>query len=173
MFGALLNEVFDKVGIGTMIYSNEYQSIRRAVKADTYAIYTITQNGVRSETLVNRSQAMIEEAIDDFWVYEIDGSIVGCIHLQRYEDGKLIEIGSVYVQPFYQNRGVGQRLIEYAKTNAKQDGARRLLALTTHAASFFTGICNFTEGSINDLPASRKADYKAMGRNSKILYKDL
>lgn len=173
LFGALLNEVFDKVGIGTMIYSNEYQSIRRAVKADTYAIYTITQNGVRSETLVDRSQAMIEEAIDDFLVYEIDGSIVGCIHLQQHEDGKLIEIGSVYVQPFYQNKGVGRRLIEYAETDARKNGARRLLALTTQATAFFREICGFAEGSIDDLSTGRRADYKANGRNSKILYKDL
>ena len=65
LFGALLNEIFDKVGIGTMVYSNEYQSIRRAVKADAYSIYNITRNGVRSETLRDRSQADIEAAIDD------------------------------------------------------------------------------------------------------------
>lgn len=173
LFGALLNEVFDKVGIGTMIYSNEYQSIRRAAKADVYAIYTITQNGVRSETLVNRSQEMIEESIDDFLVYEIDGSIVGCINLRNYSEDELIEIGSVYVQPFYQNKGVGRRLIEYAEAEAKRSGARRLLALTTQAASFFAKLCNFKEGSLDDLPAARRADYETNGRNSKILYKDL
>ena len=153
LFGALLNEVFDKVGIGTMIYSNDYQSIRCAVKADAYEIYTITQNGVRSETLVDRSQDTIEESIDDFLVYEIDGSIVGCIHLQQYDDGKLVEIGSVYVQPFYQSKGVGRRLIKYVEANVKKNGAQRLLALTTQAASFFIRICGFSEGSINDLPA--------------------
>lgn len=173
LFGALLNEVFDKVGIGTMIYSNEYQSIRHAVKADAYAIYTITQNGVRSETLVDRSQDMIEDSIDDFLVYEIDGSIVGCAKLQNYPENGLIEIGSVYVQPFYQNKGVGRRLIEYAETEAKKSGARRLLALTTRAALFFTRLCGFTEGGLHDLPATRRADYEANGRNSKILYKDL
>jgi amino-acid N-acetyltransferase len=173
LFGALLNEVFDKVGIGTMIYSNEYQSIRRAVKADSYAIYTITQNGVRSETLVYRSQDMIQESIDDYLVYEIDGSIVGCINLQKYAEDKLVEIGSVYVQPFYQNKGVGRRLIEYAKADAKNDGVQRLLALTTQAVSFFTKLCGFTEGSLDDLPAARRADYETNGRNSKILYKDL
>ncbi len=173
LFGALLNEVFDKVGIGTMIYSNQYQSIRRAVKADAYAIYTITQNGVRSETLVDRSQSMIEAAIDDFLVYEIDGSIVGCIYQKRYAEEQLIEISSVYVQPFYQKKGVGRRLIEYAIADAKKSGQRRLLALTTQAASFFKEICGFAEGTIDDLPASRAADYETNGRNSKILFKDL
>lgn len=173
IFGALLKEVFDKVGIGAMIYSNDYQSIRHAVKADAYSIYTITQNGVRSDNLVDRSQDMIEESIDNFLVYEIDGSIIGCIYLQPYEKGKLIEIGSVYVQPFYQNKGVGKRLVEYAEADAKKRGARRLLALTTQAAAFFVKVCGFTEGEFDDLPADRKADYKASGRNSKVLYKEL
>ena len=173
LFGALLNEVFDKVGIGTMIYSDDYQSIRRAVKADAYAIYTMTKNGVRSETLIDRSQATIEAAIDDFLVYEIDSSIVGCIHLQKYDKEQLVEIGSVYVQPFYQNKGVGRRLIEYAEADTIKKGANRLLALTTQAASFFIHLCGFTEGTIDDLPARRRVDYEASGRNSRILYKDL
>jgi amino-acid N-acetyltransferase len=173
LFGALLNEIFDKVGIGTMVYSNEYQSIRRAVKVDAYSIYNITRNGVRTETLRNRSQVEIEAAIKNFLVYEIDGSIVACVHLQSYDAGKVIEIGSVYVQPFYQNKGVGQQLVEYAEADAKQRGAQRVIVMTTQAANFFTKLCGFQEGSSEELPATRKAHYLANGRNSKILYKDL
>ncbi|HAQ58684.1 MAG TPA: amino-acid N-acetyltransferase [Opitutae bacterium] len=173
LFGALLNEIFDKVGIGTMVYSNEYQSIRRAMKVDAYSIYNITQNGVRSETLLDRSQVEIEAAIEDFLVYEIDGSIVACIHLQVYEDSSVVEIGSVYVQPFYQNKGVGRQMVEYAEFDAKQRGAIRMIAMTTQATNFFTKLCGFQEGCAEVLPATRKAHYEANGRNSKILYKDL
>ncbi len=173
LFGALLNEIFDKVGIGTMVYSNEYQSIRRAVKIDAYSIYNISRNGVRSETLRDRSQAEIEATIEDFLVYEIDGSIVGCVNLQSYDDGMVIEIGSVYVQPFYQNKGVGRHMVEYAEVDAKQRGAQRVIAMTTQATNFFTQLCGFKEGSADDLPETRKADYQANGRNSKILFKDL
>lgn len=173
LFGALLNEIFDKVGIGTMVYSNEYQSIRRAVKVDAYSIYNITRNGVRSETLRDRSQAEIESVIEDFLVYEIDGSIVACVHLQSYETGKVIEIGSVYVQPFYQKKGVGRQMVEYAAVDAKQRGAQRVIAMTTQATNFFTKLCGFQEGSSEDLPDIRKANYLANGRNSKILYKNL
>ena len=173
LFGALLNEIFDKVGIGTMVYSNEYQSIRRAVKADAYSIYNITRNGVRSETLLDRSQTEIEATITDFLVYEIDGSIVGCLYLQTYDSATVIEIGSVYVQPFYQNKGVGRHMIEYAEVDAKQRGAKRVIAMTTQATNFFTKLCGFQEGSATDLPESRKADYQANGRNSKILFKEL
>jgi amino-acid N-acetyltransferase len=173
LFGALLNEIFDKVGIGTMVYSNEYQSIRRAAKVDAYAIYNITRNGVRSETLLDRSQASIEATIEDFLVYEIDGSIVGCVNLQDYDDGAVIEIGSVYVQPFYQNKGVGRQMVEYAEVDAKQRGAQRVIAMTTQASNFFTKLCGFTEGTCDDLPRARQFDYQSNGRKSKVLFKDL
>ena len=173
LFGALLNEIFDKVGIGTMVYSNDYQSIRRAVPADAYSIYNITRNGVRSESLRDRSQASIEAGINDFLVYEIDGSIVGCVNLQSYEGGEIAEVGSVYVQAFYQNKGVGRKMVEFACADAKGRGAKRVIAMTTQANKFFAKVCAFNEGSVEDLPAERKADYETNGRNSKVLYLDL
>lgn len=171
IFGALLNEIFDKVGVGTMVYTNDYESIRTAVSADAYAIYNITRNGVRSATLIQRSLENIEQEITNFLVYEIDGSIVGCLHLQPHENGQTIEIGSVYVQSFYQNKGVGRRLIESACSQASDRGAQRLIALSTQATSFFTRICGFQEGTIEDLPAERRTSYQSSGRNSNILIK--
>lgn len=173
LFGALLNEIFDKVGIGTMVYSNDYQSIRRAVQADAYSIYNITRNGVRSESLRERSQESIEAVIDDYLVYEIDGSIVSCVNLRSYDDGEVIEVGSVYVQPFYQNKGVGRKMVEFACAEAKERGSKRVIAMTTQASKFFSKVCAFTEGSVEDLPAKRKEDYIKNGRNSKVLYRDL
>ena len=156
-----------------MVYSNEYQSIRPAIKADAYAIYNITRNGVKSESLRERSQQSIEATINNFLVYEIDGSIVACLNLKSYDDGAVYEIGSVYVQPFYQNKGVGQRMVECAYSEAKQRGAKRVIAMTTQAMNFFTNLCGFEEGGADDLPEARRAEYQANGRNSKILFKVL
>ena len=173
LFGALLNEIFDKVGIGTMVYSNDYQSIRRAVTADAHSIYNITQNGVRSESLRERSQESIAATIDDYLVYEIDGSIVGCVNLKIYDSGDIAEIGSVYVQAFYQNKGVGRKMVEFACAEAQERGSRRAIAMTTQASKFFSKVCAFEEGTVNDLPAERREDYAQNGRNSKVLYLDL
>ena len=173
LFGALLNEIFDKVGIGTMVYSNDYQSIRRAVTADAHSIYNITQNGVRSESLRERSQESIATTIDDYLVYEIDGSIVGCVNLKIYDSGDIAEIGSVYVQAFYQNKGVGRKMVEFACAEAQERGSRRAIAMTTQASNFFSKVCAFEEGTVNDLPAERCEDYAQNGRNSKVLYLDL
>jgi amino-acid N-acetyltransferase len=173
LFGALLNEIFDKVGIGTMVYSNDYQSIRRAVAADAHSIYNITQNGVRTESLRERSQESIEATIADYLVYEIDGSIVACVNLKIYDSGDIVEIGSVYVQAFYQNRGVGRKMVEFACAEAQARGSRRAIVMTTQASKFFSKVCAFEEGTVNDLPAERREDYAQNGRNSKVLYLDL
>jgi len=173
LFGALLNEIFDKVGIGTMVYSNDYQSIRRAVTADAHSIYNITQNGVRTESLRERSQECIEATISDYLVYEIDGSIVACVNLKVYDSGDIAEIGSVYVQAFYQNKGVGRKMVEFACAEAQERGSKRAIAMTTKASKFFSKVCAFEEGTINDLPAERREDYVQNGRNSKVLYLNL
>ena len=173
LFGALLNEIFDKVGIGTMVYSNDYQSIRRAVTTDAHSIYNITQNGVRTESLRERSQESIEATIADYLVYEIDGSIVACVNLKIYDSGDIAEIGSVYVQAFYQNKGVGRKMVEFACAEAQERGSKRAIAMTTQASKFFSKVCAFEEGTINDLPAERREDYVQNGRNSKVLYLDL
>ncbi|MGC6455754.1 MAG: amino-acid N-acetyltransferase [Coraliomargaritaceae bacterium] len=171
IFGALLNEIFDKVGVGTMVYGNEYESIRPATQADALSIHNITRNGVRADSLRERSLKEIENSIRDFLVYEIDGSIVGCLLLQAHESGKTIEIGSVYVQSFYQQKGVGRRLVKYACSLSLERGASKLIALSTQAADFFIKVCGFSEGTIHDLPAERKESYEQEGRCSKILIK--
>ena len=173
LFGALLNEVFDKVGIGTMVYSNDYQSIRTAIPEDAYGIYNITRSGVRSEMLKDRTQQSIEAEIGNHLVYEIDGSLIGCIHLRSYGDGSVVEIGSVYVQTFYQNRGVGSQLIQYACDEAKRRGASSVFALTTQAVGFFATVCEFKEADVSQLPLERQAEYRENRRNSKVLLKEV
>ena len=172
-FGALLNEVFDKVGIGTMIYGNEYQSIRPAKPEDAYAIYNITRNAVRTEHLRQRDQKEIEDTIEDYHVHEIDGSIVACLYLKCWKEKEHAELGSVYVLPFYQGKGVGRRMVHYAVDLARKNGIRRLIALSTQAAPFFSEVCHFIEGKLSDLHEDQRRAYETSGRNSKILYTDL
>ncbi len=170
VFGGLLIEIFDKVGLGTMVHANDYDRIRPARKKDAQSLYNLARHGARSDTLVARSRQQIEQSIGEFVVYEIDDSIIGCAALRRYESQPaLMEIGAVYVQPFYHGRGVGTKLVEYIKRKAKQAGARKLIALTTQTQGFFTASCGFEEGSVADLPASRRKELRSSGRNSRVL----
>lgn len=169
VFGGLLTEIFDKVGLGTMIHANDYDRIRAAKKKDAQALYNLAKHGAKTDALVLRTRQQIEQSITDFFVYEIDDSIIGCAALRPYPDGKAMEICAVYVQPFYHGRGVGKKLVEYAKHRAKELGAKKVIALTTQTQGFFQSACGFTAGSQNDLPASRRRELKASGRNSHIL----
>ena len=169
VFGGLLTEIFDKVGLGTMVHANDYDRIRPAKKKDAQALYNLAKHGAKSEALVLRTRQQIEQSIADFFVYEIDDSIIGCAALRSYPDGKAMELGALYVQPFYHGRGVGKKLVEYAKRRAKDRGAKKLLALTTQTSGFFQSSCGFVEASLKDLPAVRRQELKSSGRNSHVL----
>ena len=172
--GGLLAEIFDKVGTGTMIHANEYDSIRWAKKKDASAIYAITKNAVRNQSLVQRKLCHIEEHWEDYFVYEIDGTIIGCACLRKFEDApKTLELCSVYVQPFYQDRGVGSKLIAFAEMQARERGAKSLIIFTTQTYGFFHSVCGFVDAQPKDLPATRLAEVKSNGRNSKALIKHL
>lgn len=173
VFGGLLTEIFDKVGIGTMIHANEYQRIRPARKKDAQAIHNITRTGARTDALRAKSRLAIESEIENFFVYEIDDSIIGCAALTAYPRSKTLELGSVYVHTFYEGRGVGRKLVEYAEHTARKRKANKLVALSTQTFDFFTRSCGFDEGSLADLPAPKKKDYQSNGRNARILVKTL
>ncbi|MDR1816998.1 MAG: amino-acid N-acetyltransferase [Puniceicoccales bacterium] len=170
--GGLLTEIFDKVGLGTMIHANDYERIRPAKKKDARAIYNITKSGVRDEMLLPRTRAHIEQHIDEYFVYEIDESVIGCACLRRYGDSAM-EAGSVFVQPFYHGRGVGKKLVEYAELLARNAGARRLYALTTQSHGFFRDVCGFSDVSVDDLPPARRAEALSSGRHARVLLKNL
>ncbi|MDR2863305.1 MAG: amino-acid N-acetyltransferase [Puniceicoccales bacterium] len=172
--GGLLTEIFDKVGLGTMIHANDYEKIRPARKKDAQAIHNITKQGVRNETLVQRTRAHIEQHIEDYFVYEVDESVIGCACLRRYPGKRSdMELGSVFVQSHYHGRGVGKKLVEYAVLMATKAGAHRLFALTTQSHAFFRDICHFEDGVLGDLPVPRREEAHSSGRNAKVLFKRL
>jgi amino-acid N-acetyltransferase len=169
VFGGLLTEIFDKVGLGTMVHANDYDRIRQAKKKDAQALYNLAKNGAKTDALVGRSRQQIEASINDFYVYEIDDSIIGCAALRPYTGNKVMEVCAVYVQPFYHGRGVGKKLVEFTKRRAKELGAKKLLALTTQTQGFFQSACGFQAGTQADLPPERRQELKSSGRNSIVL----
>lgn len=173
VFGGLLTEIFDKVGIGSMIHANAYQEIRKARPKDIQAIYDITRHATKNASLKPRSKSEIEREISNTWVYEIDGSIIACMQLIPDEPRKIFEIGMVLVQSFYQKRGVGKKMVEFAEIEATKQGADTLLALTTQSYPFFKKSCRFSDGTKDDLSKARRANYEKNGRESRILIKAL
>src|SRR6185369_8599414 len=66
----LLAEVFSNEGIGTLIYANEYQQIRRALRKDIRSIQQLTKQGVETDELVRRTRAVIEKQLGDYYIFE-------------------------------------------------------------------------------------------------------
>jgi len=174
IFDGLLNEIFSNEGVGTLIYGNDYQQIRKATRRDVRFIHSLTRAAVKREELLYRTQQAIEKNIDQFYVFEIDENIIACVTLILYP-GKspLAEIGSLYVLPFYQNRGIGKKMVEYACLMAKERGASSIVALSTQNFGFFTNTCGFEEADKSILPEARLKSYDESGRNAKVLSKSL
>src|SRR6185312_16362919 len=61
----LLGEVFSNEGIGTLVYANEYQSMRQAQRKDVRAVFGLIQQGVQNDELVKRKRAELEKVIGD------------------------------------------------------------------------------------------------------------
>jgi amino-acid N-acetyltransferase len=174
VFDSLLNEIFSSDGVGSLVYGNDYQQIRKATRRDVRLIYNLTRNAVRREELVHRTQQAIEKSIDQFFVFEVDENIVACVTLYYYQQKPLVaEIGSLYVMPFYHNRGIGKKMVEYACLQAKEHGAAKAIALSTQSFGFFSSVCGFQEAEKESLPEARLKLYEESGRNPKVLVKDL
>jgi len=169
----LLAEVFSNDGIGTLIYANEYQQIRRALKKDVRAIQLLTKKAVESEELVKRSRATIEKSLGDYFIFEIDKNPVACVALHVYPESKKGELACLYVSASHENQGIGKKLIQFIETKAREMGLGELLTLSTQAFTYFQSKGGFSEGTPDDLPPARREKYEQSGRNSKVLVKKL
>ncbi len=169
----LLAEVFSNEGIGTLIYANEYEQIRKALKKDVRSIMQLTKNSVATDELVKRTRASIEKQLGDYYLFEIDKNPVACIALHLYPEHKKGELAFLYVSPSHENQGIGQKLIQFVENKAKELGLQELITLSTQAFTYFQSKGGFGEGSPDDLPPARREKYDQSGRNSKVLVKKI
>jgi amino-acid N-acetyltransferase len=169
----LLAEVFSNEGIGTLVYANEYQAIRRAHRRDARKILALIQSGVESDELIKRTRTEIERQAEDFFVFEVDRNPVGCAALHLYPEEKQAELACVCVDGRYENQGIGAKLVRYAEDQARAAGAAELFCLSTQAFNFFQQKGGFVAGTPDDLPPARRERYDRSGRRSLVLRKKL
>ncbi|MGA4645336.1 amino-acid N-acetyltransferase [Limisphaera sp. 4302-co] len=169
----LLAEVFSNEGVGTLVYADEYQQIRRALKKDARTIYALIQQAVATEELMRRTRAGIERQIGDYYLFEIDRNPVACVALHPYPEEAKGEVACLYVKPSHENQGIGRKLLQFVENRAREMGLRTLFALSTQTFMYFQTKAGFVEGSPEDLPPARREKYEQSGRRSKILIKHL
>jgi amino-acid N-acetyltransferase len=170
---ALLTEIFSHEGFGTMVYSNEYQQIRRIFKKDVRAVMSLIRQSVKGEELVRRTRAEILEKLEDYWLLEVDRIAVACVALHMYPAEGAGELACLYVNKAHENQGYGRKLMAFVENLAKEKGVRRLFALSTQAFNYLQQKGGFAEASPDILPGERRGRYETSGRNSKVLAKTL
>ncbi len=172
---ALLDEIFSNEGVGTMIYANEYMAIRKARPRDLPALQRLIGESAELEQILPRGREDLAARMADFFVYEIDRNLVGCVGLRRYPDEAdgVAELECLVVASAHENQGIGRRLMQFVENAAREQGHKSLLALSTQAFAFFLQKGGFREGTVSDLPPSRREAYEASQRRSRILVRDL
>jgi amino-acid N-acetyltransferase len=168
----LLGEVFSNEGIGTLIHANEYQAIRSAQKKDVRAVHALIQQGVENDELVKRTRAELEKMVGDYFVFEVDRTVVACAALHMYPDQNMAEFASLFVDDRYTNQGIGAKLIHYAEDEARRRGVARLFCLSTQAVNYFSRL-GYKPGTPDDLPPPRRDKYEQHKRKSQVLLKAL
>ncbi|MGE3808654.1 MAG: amino-acid N-acetyltransferase, partial [Gemmataceae bacterium] len=143
----LLAEVFSNEGIGTLIHTNEYQSIRKAQKKDVRTIFALLRAAMESEELLRRPRAEIDRLLDDFYVFEVDRNPVACAALHHYQPENKAELYCVCVDPAYENQGIGARLVQFAEGQARKLGAAVFFCLSTQAYNYFVHKAGFQPGT--------------------------
>lgn len=168
--GALVQELYTRDGVGTLITAEHYDALRDATIDDVGGILTLIAPLEAEGVLVQRSREQLELEIANFVVMERDGMILACAALYEYPE-HVGEIACVVVHPDYRNHDRGEKLLEHLERRARKRGIERLFVLTTRTAHWFIEQ-GFEPAELDELPVAKRALYNYR-RNSKVFIKPL
>jgi len=171
--GVLVDELFSNEGVGTMIHADSYRVIRELREEDIPELLGMIGRSVRRTKLVARNYEDIQPAIHDYRVMTIDDNVVGCVALHPYPAEQCAEVACLYVKHAHEGRGYGEDLVRHAEGMARERGIPRVFALTNRAATFFSDRLEYTQASIDVLPALRRAQFEASGRDSMVFTREI
>lgn len=167
----LFQELFTHEGCGTLFTRHSPNLIRRAKVADVLDISTLIKPYVRNGSILPISEDEIADTICHFFVHTVNGAVVAAARLIGFDDSA--EFGKFCTLPRYQRRGLANELAERMIEVARQEGRKRLFALSTSSNmwQFFKGL-GFEEAPRERLPAAWKERYD-FRRPSKALVMEL
>src|SRR5436190_6979635 len=170
MEGAILREIFSNLGIGTMVYGNDYESIRPMKADDIGDVLRLMQPLVEEGILVKRSENDLMARQGDFVVYSIDDVVHACGALHDYGEGQG-EIAAIATNPVYRHLSMGRKIVSYLVEKAERNGMTRVFALTTRTVDWFEQQ-GFIEVGLESLPAKKRETYNH-ARKSRIFALEL
>ena len=169
--GIVLMELFTHEGVGTMVTREALENVRPANIDDVGGILSIIEPLENEGVLVRRSRERLEQEIEQFFVDELDGRIVGCVALYPIPDTSACEMACLAVAQDFRRSGRGDLLLAAVEEAARERGLEQVYVLTTRTAHWFIER-GFSLVNPDDLPAPRKLMYNWQ-RRSKVLMKSL
>jgi len=168
--GAVLKELFSNLGAGTMIYTDEFESIRPLRSRNVPDILHLMEPFMRKGTLVRRTAEQIQEEKSDYSVFEVDGSIRACGALHDWGEGQG-EIAAVASDPLFAGMNLGRKIVGYLIEKARRNDMTRVFVLTTCTHDWFESL-GFSEVPVDSLPKRRRQAYD-QERKSKVFALEL
>ncbi len=169
--GCLLQELFTRDGVGTLVSGDRFESLRRATVDDIGGILELIEPLERDGVLVRRSREQLETAVGEFTVVERDGTIIASAALSPHPDHRVGELACFAIHPEYRGCHRGDTLLRHVEREAERLGLTRLFVLTTRTAHWFQER-GFEPGKLDDLPTERRQLYN-LKRNSRVFIKAL
>jgi len=169
--GAILQELFTHDGIGTMVTEMPLESMRQAEIDDVGALLQLIEPLEAEGILVRRGRERLEMEIEQFYVMEHDGRVIGCAALYPFAQEKMAEFACLAIHPAYRGGRRGDRLFHYCEEQAKEAGFETIFCLTTRTEHWFLER-GFIEKTVTDLPTEKQKIYN-LQRRSKVFVKKL
>ena len=169
--GAILQELFTHDGIGTMVTEMPLESMRQAEIDDVGALLQLIEPLEAEGILVRRGRERLEIEIEQFYIMEHDGRVIGCAALYPFSQEKMAEFACLAIHPAYRGGGRGYRLFHYCEDQAKELGFETIFCLTSRTEHWFLER-GFIEKTVTDLPAEKQQIYN-LQRRSKVFVKKL
>jgi amino-acid N-acetyltransferase len=110
-------------------------TVRRARTADVRDIRRLIDMYSADRRLLSKATVAIYEDVQEFWVADVDGTVVGCgaVHV-LWED--LAEIRTVAVDEAWRGRKIGHKIVSALLDAARDLGVRRVFVLTFETGFF-------------------------------------
>lgn len=170
---AILAELFSNEGIGTMVFSDAYRTLRPALPGDVDEMLLMMRRAVEDEKLVERTRADLLRSLGDFQILEIDGNVVGCVAVHFFPAENTAELACLYIKQNHEGMGYGRRLTEAAENRARDFGAGEIFAFSTQAVGFFEKQNFRKTEDLARIPEDRRELAERSGRRSIVLFKSL
>ena len=163
--GALLKELFTRDGSGLLIDSGHYDNIRAATTKDIAGIKVLINPLIENGTLRDRSVQDLEREVQNFYIAEREGSVIGCASLTFF--GKQAELGCLAVHPDFRASGKAADILQHLIKQAQLHQCSTLFALSTRSGDWFQEQ-GFVPDHIDNVPAERENMDNHIIRGSKL-----